>query len=232
MADLFELSAELRQGSGKGASRRMRRLEDKVPAVIYGGGKENASVVLEHRHIAKALENEAFYSHILTFDIGGKKEKVVLKALQRHPSKLKIMHADFLRISATEKLTMNIPLHFTNEDIAPGIKLEKGAVSRLANDVEIRCLPADLPEYIEVDMSELNMDESIHLSQVKVPKGVEFVALSHDQDPVLVNIHKPHVIEEEEPVEAESAEVPVIGEEGEEQADQQENEAHKEGEGE
>jgi large subunit ribosomal protein L25 len=214
MADLFELPVEIRQNFGKGAARRLRRLDQKVPAVIYGAGKPALSVMLTQHHLGQALKNEAVYSHILTLKLDTTEEKVVLKDLQRHPSKPLILHADFLRVSATEKLDMHVPLHFLHEDVAPGVKLQKGIISHMLNEVEIRCLPADLPEYIAVDLSQLNLGETIHLSELKLPKGVELVALSHADDRPVVSIHKLVVIEEsEEPVAAPAAEVPVVGKE-------------------
>lgn len=213
MADKFELSAEIRDQSGKGASRRLRRKADQFPAIIYGAGKAPKPIAIHHHHMLNALKNQAFYSHILTLSIAGTEEKVVLKSLQRHPSKPQILHADFLRISAKEKLTMQVPLHFTNEETAPGVKIDGGSISRLLNDVEIRCLPGDLPEFIEVDLSELKIDEAIHLSQLKLPKGVELTALLHHDDRSVVSIHHIHVAEEPETVEAPPAEVPLVGKE-------------------
>lgn len=213
MADLFELSVQPRPVRGKAHSRRMRRQDKMVPAIVYGAGKQPTSVMLTHHQLDKALKNEAFYSHILTLNHGDHQEKVVLKDLQRHPSKPLIMHADFFRISATEKLDMHIPLHFINEDIAPGVKLEQGIISHMLSEVEVRCLPADLPEFIEVDLAELKLGEFIHLSNLKLPKGVELVALSHDDDRPVVNIHELVIIEEPEEVVAPPAEVPVVGEE-------------------
>ncbi len=212
MATSFELSAEIRHASGKSDSRRIRRLDNKVPAIIYGAGKTPVAITLEHHHLKKSLQNEAFYSHILTLKIGDTEERVVLKDLMRHPSKPIIMHADFMRISATEKLTMHVPLHFLNEDKAHGVKLQNGIISHLLNEVEIKCLPADLPEYIEVDLTELKLDETIHLSDLKLPKGVELVVLSHQEDRPIVSIHKLSVSDEPEgPVVIPSAEVPVVG---------------------
>lgn len=215
MANLFELAAEVRLNHGKGASRRFRRLDNKVPAIIYGANKEPLSILINHHHINNALKNEAFYSHILTLNINNGAEKVVLKALQRHPSKPQILHADFLRVSAHEKLTMNIPLHFINEEDAYGVKMEGGAISRLMNEVEIRCLPADLPEFIDVDLTELRNDETFLLSQLKVPAGVEIVALLHGgEDRGVASIHRRVISEEpEEPIVVPSAEVPLVGKE-------------------
>jgi large subunit ribosomal protein L25 len=219
MANLFELSAEVRLNHGKAASRRFRRLNNKVPAIVYGANKEPLSILINHHHINNALKNQAFYSHILTLNINNNAEKVVLKALQRHPSKPQILHADFLRVSAHEKLHMNIPLHFINEENAYGVKIEGGVISHLMNEVEIRCLPADLPEFIDVDLTELRNDETIQLSQLKIPAGVEIVALLHDgDDRAVVSIHRRIISEEPEaPIVVPSAEVPLVGKEGEEE---------------
>jgi large subunit ribosomal protein L25 len=218
MANLFELSAEIRLNHGKAASRRFRRLNNKVPAIVYGANKEPLSILINHHHINNALKNEAFYSHILTINVNNSAEKVVLKALQRHPSKPQILHADFLRVSANEKLHMNIPLHFVNEENAYGVKIEGGVVSRLMNEVEIRCLPADLPEFIEVDLTDLKNDETLHLSQLKVSAGVEIVSLLHGgEDRGVVNIHRRIISEEPEaPIVVPSAEVPLVGKEEQE----------------
>lgn len=214
MAELFELFIETRNSLGKGQARRLRKLDKKVPAVIYGAGKPALPVMLTHDQLDKALKNEAFYSHILTLKLNGTEEKVVLKDLQRHPSKPLILHADFLRVSATEKLVMHVPLHFLNEDKCPGVRLHHGMVSHMLNEVEVSCLPADLPEYIEIDLSKLDIDETLHLSDITLPKGVELVALSHKDDRPVVSVHKLAVAEEPETaVVAPAAEVPVVGKE-------------------
>ena len=212
MQDSFEINATLRTDMGKGASRRLRRT-NKVPAVIYGGKKDTQSIMLDHNEVILHLEQEAFYSHILGVKIDGKLEKAVLRDVQRHPSKPRIMHIDFLRVSETEKLRMNVPLHFTNEDIAIGVKEEGGVVSHLSTEVEVSCLAKDLPEYIEVDLTNLELGQSIHLSELIIPSGVELVELSHGEahDQAIVNIHKPKKIIEEEPETAEAA--PPEGEE-------------------
>lgn len=190
MTTNFDLKASVRQDVGKGASRRLRR-DQKIPAVIYGAGKEAVSLVLDHDPVMHSLENEAFYSHILNIDIDGQVEKAVLKDLQRHPFKPKILHADFQRVSATEKLRMHVPLHFIGEDVAPGIKQSGGIASHLINEVDISCLPKDLPEFIEVDMSAMQLNETLHLSDLKLPEGVELIELSHgeDHDLPVVSIH-------------------------------------------
>ena len=205
MAAMFELEATTRTTHGKAETRRLRRLENRVPAIIYGAGKDSESVSLDHNAVQTALKNEAFYSHILTVKVDGKPQKTVLKDLQRHPFKSKIMHMDFLRISATEKLTMQVPLHFKGEDVAPGVKQESGEISHIMNEVEIKCLPSDLPEFIEADLSQLKLNESLTLSQLSLPKGVELVALEHGNDSPVASIHKPTVQMTEEP-KAEEAE--------------------------
>jgi len=192
MSTDFVINAEPRNETGKGAMRRMRRV-DKIPGVIYGAGAEAVSLSFVHKDIVRQLENEAFYSHILTVDIKGDKQRVVLKDLQRHPSKAKILHVDFLRVSASEKITMQVPLHFTGEANAPGVKDAGGLISHQMSNVEIRCLAKDLPEFLEVDMSTLGMNESVHLVDIKLPGGVEIVALAQgtDHNLPIANIHMP-----------------------------------------
>lgn len=188
----FEIEATVRQDMGKGASRRLRRMNDLVPAIVYGGAKDATPLSLEHRVVVKALENEAFYSHILDLKVDGKSEKVVLKALQRHPYKPRIQHMDFQRVSAKQKLTMQVPVHFLNEETSPGVKAG-GIVSHHMTEVEIRCMAKDLPEYLEIDLGTTELDTIIHLSDLKLPNGVELTALSHghDNDQPLASIHKP-----------------------------------------
>ena len=203
------LEAESRTDIGKGASRRLRR-DDKVPAIIYGAHAAPQNVSLEHNKINRALENEAFYTKILTLNIDGKPEKVVLKSLQRHPYKPRIAHVDFQRISATEKIIMRIPLHFVGSDVAPGVKQAGGIVSHLMSQVEVRCLPADLPEFIEVDLSKLELNQTVHLSNLALPKNVEIISLAHKEDKPVATIYIPAAVEEEvaaptAPVEGEAA---------------------------
>ncbi|TLY47288.1 MAG: 50S ribosomal protein L25/general stress protein Ctc [Gammaproteobacteria bacterium] len=209
----FELNAEIREVFGSGASRRLRRLENRVPAILYGASEPPLPVSLEHNQILRALENEAFYSHILTIKLDGIEQKAVLKDLQRHAYKPRILHVDLMRVSAKDKITMSVPLHFKGEADAPGAKDEGGVLTKLLTSVEVRCLPAALPEYIEVDVSHLGLDESILLSQINLPKGVELTAaISHEDDRPVVNIHIPRAVVEEEDLTAapESAEVPAI----------------------
>ncbi len=190
MDNLFEISVESRSDEGKGASRRLRR-EGKVPAVIYGGGKDPVSISFDHDVMVHRLENEAVYSHILTLSLDGKAEKAVLKDLQRHPSKPVLLHADFLRVSETEKLKMNVPLHFINEEEAPGVKAG-GVVTHNRTEVEVSCLAKDLPEYLEVDLAGAEIEAILHLTDIKLPEGVELVELAHgaDHDLPVAAIHK------------------------------------------
>lgn len=200
----FELVAELRDVRGKGASRRLRRLEQRIPAILYGGDEPPALLSLDHAKVVHALENEAFYSHILTLDIHGKAQTVVLKALQRHPFKAHaVNHMDFLRIRPTDKLHMRIPLHFLHADTAAGLKMG-GMITHHVMDIDIRCVASKLPEYIEVDLSNLHVDQIIHLSDLKLPEHVESVALSHNQDQPVVAMHLPRAAAEEEPTAAEA----------------------------
>jgi len=190
MAISFELNAEPRTDKGKGASRRLRRA-GKVPAILYGGNEEPQALTLDHNQVLRSLEHEAFYSHILDITIGGTGTRAVLRDLQRHPSRPTILHVDLLRVSATEKLRMHVPLHFLGEDIAPGVKLGGGMVMHELIEVEVECLPQNLPEYIEVDISGLDVGDSLHLSNLRVPPGVTLVELARgeDHDLGVVSIH-------------------------------------------
>ena len=205
MAISFELNAESRTDTGKGASRRLRHA-DKVPAIIYGGGKAPQSLTLSHNEVLRNLEHEAFYSHILSVKIDGSETRAILRDLQRHPSKPRILHMDLQRISESEKLKTQVPLHFLGEEDAPGVK-GGGLVSHDLTEAAIECLPKDLPEFIEIDISALDIGESIHLSDLKVPEGVTLLELArgegHDQS--VVSIHVKRVVEEVEEVPAAEA---------------------------
>ena len=182
MSTAFTLHAKGREDSGKGASRRLRRLAGEIPAIVYGGKKDPQSLSLIHKDVLKALENEAYYSHIISLDVDGKSQDVVLKDVQRHPAKTAILHLDFLRINKTTALTIRVPLHFINEDNCVGVKKEGGIISHTMSELEVQCLPKDLPEFIEVDVSELALGSTLHISDIKLPKGVESVALSHGSE--------------------------------------------------
>ncbi len=197
----FTLTAELRDERGKHASRRLRN-KGKVPAVIYGGGEEPVAVTFEHDNLMHHLEHEAFYSHILTVDVGGASQKVILRDLQRHPYKPNILHMDLLRVREDTAINVHVPLHFINEDACHGVKLEGGAISHNLSEIEISCLPKDLPEFIEVDVGELKLNEAIHLSDIKVPPGVTITELAHgeEHDHPVVSVHTRRAVEEEQPV--------------------------------
>jgi large subunit ribosomal protein L25 len=192
MSNEFTLNAEIREDMGKGASRRLRRLENLMPAIIYGGKKKPVNVTIPHKDMVKALENEAFYSHVITLNIGEKTESVILKDLQRHPSKAIIMHADFLRVSKTKKFTTKVPLHFINEETCVGVKMQGGNISHNMTELEISCTAANLPEFIEVDLAEVEAGTIVHISDLKLPKGVTSVELSHgaDHDQPVATINK------------------------------------------
>ncbi|MCC6295133.1 MAG: 50S ribosomal protein L25/general stress protein Ctc [Pseudomonadales bacterium] len=189
----FVLNARTRTDLGKGASRRLRRLAAEVPAIIYGGDSAPQPIALVHHELAHALENEAFYSHIISLQVDGKAQDVILKDLQRHPARPVILHADFLRVDRTHKLTTRVPLHFLNEDTCIGVRQQGGAIQHNLADLEIQCLPADLPEYIEVDMAGVEVGQILHISDLRLPAGVESIALVHgaDHDLPVVAVNKP-----------------------------------------
>ena len=193
MSQEFVIEAFPRDDQGRGASRRLRREERKIPAIIYGGGKDATAVSIWHNELKKALENEAFFSHVLTVELNGKKESVILKDLQRHPYNPLLTHADFLRVDKDHEIHVNVPLHFINEESAPAIKLQGGVANHQITEVEVICLPQNLPEFIEVDMATVAMDQVIHLSDLKLPKDVKIAALlqGEDHDLPVVAIHKP-----------------------------------------
>ncbi|WP_259757330.1 50S ribosomal protein L25/general stress protein Ctc [Pseudomonas sp. GCEP-101] len=193
----FVLNAQERSDLGKGASRRLRRNAGLIPAVVYGGEKAPQSLTLELREISKLLENEAAFSHVITLNVGSAKETVLIKALQRHPSKGFVMHADFQRVVAGQKLTAHVPLHFINEATAVGVKVGGGEISHVISEVEVSCLPKDLPEFIEVDLAKVELGQIVHLSDLKLPKGVELVQLAHGNDLAVANIHASRVVKEE-----------------------------------
>ncbi|MEY3016990.1 MAG: hypothetical protein RL336_125 [Pseudomonadota bacterium] len=175
----FTLIANAREDMGKGASRRLRHA-GLVPGIVYGGKKDAPLMIsLIHKDLAKSLENEAFFAHIIELDVDGKKQDVIIKDLQRHPAKNTIVHADFLRVVKGTKLTVNVPLHFLNEETCHGVKMQGGRITHAMTELEITCLPKDLPEFLEVDLKGLETGQSLHISDVKLPKGVESVALSH-----------------------------------------------------
>ena len=178
----FILKASVRNDLGKGASRRLRRANQQVPAVVYGGEKGPQSISVEKTSFYKAIEDEVFFSSVITLVIEGKEEQVVVRDLQRHPFKPLLTHADFLRVDAAHEITMNVPLHVTGEEICVGIKDQGGELHVLANEVAISCLPKDLPDYLEVDISALEIGTTLHLSDLTLPAGVTSVDLSHGEE--------------------------------------------------
>ncbi len=215
MADKFDLIAEIREDQGKGASRRLRH-QGKVPAIIYGAGRPARALVFDHNKVLKQLENESFYSSVLNIKVGEKSQAAILKDLQRHPAKMQIMHLDLQRIVEDQEIKMNVPLHFLNEEDAPGVREGGGKVAHLRTDVEVICLPKHLPEYLDIDIIDLELDEILCLSDIKLPEGVQIpeIALGPEHDHPIVSIHviKAAPIEEEE-LEGEEAEA-AEGEEG------------------
>ena len=193
----IELNVDVREDLGKGASRRLRHT-NMVPAIIYGAGKEPSNIQLPHNVVAKQLENELFYTQVMTLTVGKKKEKVVLRDIQHHPLKQQVLHMDFMRIDPKHAMHVHIPLHFINEDTAPGVKAG-GKINHVIIEMEVECLPKDIPEFIEVDMGALEMDQSIHLSDITMPKGVICMTLKHnaDNDAAVAAIHPVRGADEE-----------------------------------
>ncbi len=182
MSESFEVQAEVRVDEGKGASRRLRRLEGKVPGVVYGGQAAARSISLIRKDLEKMLENEAFYTSVLNVLVDGDTESAILKDVQRHPAKGFPMHVDFLRVQADKVLKVNVPLHFTNEESCQGVKLGGGMIQHQATDMEVQCLPGDIPDYIEVDMTDVELGQIVHLSDVTLPEGVVSTALALGED--------------------------------------------------
>ncbi|MEM7196300.1 MAG: 50S ribosomal protein L25/general stress protein Ctc [Pseudomonadota bacterium] len=181
MSDQFELIARVRARSGTGLVRRLRR-EGDVPAVLYGGDKGNISIAINHDVLFHSLEKEEFHSAIIVINTDGKKEQAILRDVQRHPNKSRILHADFQRVDDKKTLTMSLPIHFIGEEDCVGVKLGGGLISHLINEVEISCLPKDLPESIELNVADLNLNESLHLSDIKLPDGVVIPTLEYDEN--------------------------------------------------
>ena len=204
MSQDIDLVADIREEQGKGASRRLRK-DGMVPAIIYGAGRPARKITIDHNLLIRQLENESFYSSILNIKVGDNSQSAIVKDIQRHPSKRLIMHMDFQRIVADEKIKMNVPIHYLNVETAVGVKIGGGSVSQLRNDIEVICLPKDLPEYFEVDIQDLELDQMLHLSDIKVPDGVEIPELAQgpDHDHPIVSIQLIKV--QEEPTEEETA---------------------------
>jgi large subunit ribosomal protein L25 len=193
MSEAMVVNAQVRSDEGKGASRRLRH-QGLIPGIVYGGNKKPEMITLSHQEMLLHLEHESFYSSILELDIDKNKQQVILKDLQRHPAKPFVLHVDFQRVSATQTLKTRVPIHFVGEDVCPGLKLG-GGVSHHMTDVEISCLPKDLPEFLQIDMSKMVIGDSVHLSEIELPEGVEIPSLAQgveQHDMVVVNIHSGH----------------------------------------
>ncbi|MER0204671.1 MAG: 50S ribosomal protein L25/general stress protein Ctc [Nitrosomonas sp.] len=202
----IEISAGKRTLQGKGASRRLRG-SGKVPAVIYGGDQEAQSIEMDHNDLYHKLKLEAFHASVLTLDVAGKKEPVLLRDIQMHPYKQQVLHVDFQRVDKNKKIHMKVPLHFINAEVAPGVKTSGGIVSHILTEVDISCLPDDLPEFISVDLAELTAGHTLHLSDLVMPKGVETVALSKGENlPVATIVIPRSVLSEEAGAEGSGAE--------------------------
>lgn len=226
--DKFELSVATRTTAGKGASRRLRR-QNLVPAIVYGGEGDPESIQIDKFELDNHLKYEAFYSHVLTLNFGDRRDEVVLKDVQRHPIKPEVAHVDFMRITKGEALTMQVPLHFMNEEDCKGVKAG-GILNKLLNELEVTCLPKDLPEYIEVDVEGLDIGDAVHLGELKLPAGVTIAALEHDGDATLsvVSVNAPTVSEAEleaDEAEAEAASAAAAAEAPEAESSKDEDEA-------
>lgn len=200
----FELQGEARSESGRTEARRLRRA-GKVPAIVYGGGKEPRALTLDHNTLIHQMAREAFYTSILTLKVGNDVQPVVIKDVQRHPVRPQVLHLDLQRIVEDEELTLHVPIHFLGEAAAKGVKEQGGEIQHLMTDVEVICLPRYLPEYLEIDVSGMELNDILHLSDLKLPEGVELVALRHHQDHPVVAINPPRREEQE----AAGAEVPA-----------------------
>lgn len=185
----IEINAVKRDAKGTGASRRLRRAGN-VPGVVYGGGESAVTIEVNAKDLFLQFRHEAFHASVLSLNLDGKKQNVLLRDFQMHPVRNTIQHIDFQRVSATEKIHVKVPFHFVNADIAPGVKLGGGIVAHILTEADVSCLAKDLPEFIEVDVANLEMGHSVHLSQIKLPKGVEFVKLAHGDDAAVASIAK------------------------------------------
>lgn len=211
MKTSFEIIADPRDGAqGKGASRRLRR-SGKVPAILYGGKEDPRQILFDHQNLLTLLVNDRFYSTILSIKINGETQAAVLKDVQRHPAKNQILHLDLQRVLDDEPIRMRIPLRFVGGGSAPGVKTQGGVISHLLNDVEVSCLPKDLPEQIEVDLSEMSINEMKRLSDLKLPENVQIIDLIHGRDEAVVSIHHPRAEEAEAPAAEAAAAAPAAG---------------------
>jgi len=225
----IEITARKREMQGTGAARRLRRL-GRVPGIVYGGDQGAVNIELDHKDLYQNLRNERFHASILTLELGGAKEQVLLRAVNMHPYKPQVQHVDFQRVSKDRKIHMKVPLHFVNAEKSPGVKDQGGVASHVLNELDITCFPDDLPEFIEVDLGSLAVGNSIHARDLSLPKGVE-LALKKEENPVVATVVVPTLITEEEEAAAAAAavapsEIPAL----EQAAEPKEGEAPAEGE--
>jgi len=216
MSQKLAIHASKRDDVGKGASRRLRRSGDVIPAIMYGAGEDAVSITLGVNEINKAMQNEAFFSQIIDVQVNGGSQQALVRDVQRHPVNGKVLHMDFLRVSANTEIEVHVPLHFIGEAQCVGVRLGGGIITHLMSDVEIRCLPADLPEFIEVDVTALELNGLIHLSELKIPTGVVILALEHeDDDRAVVSVQPPRVETEEAPSDEAPPAPPTVGQKDE-----------------
>ena len=215
MSSVFEFDAVSRVNVGTGSAKGIRR-NGSVPAVVYGGSAEPELIELSQNEVEKKLANEAVYSHVLQLNVGGKVQNAILKDMQRHPAKDTIIHMDFMRINMDEKIKVHVPLHFINEDISVGVKAG-GVVTHSMVEVEVACLPGDLPEYIEVDLENVDIGGSVHLADIVVPDGVDILALTHGEDH---NLPVAQTVKTRGPASEDDEEVAASGEEGDSEAEE------------
>jgi large subunit ribosomal protein L25 len=201
----IEISARKREAQGTGASRRLRR-SGRVPGIVYGGDQDAVRIDLDHKDLFFNLRNEKFHASILTLDVGGEKQQVLLRAVNMHPFKALVQHIDFQRVSKDKKIHMKVPLHFVNAELSPGVKDQGGVVNHVLNELEIVCFPDDLPEFVEVNLGSLAVGHSLHVRELPLPKGVE-LSLHKDEDPVVATVVVPALVSEEEEAAAAAAAV-------------------------
>jgi large subunit ribosomal protein L25 len=223
----IEISARKRERQGTGVSRRLRRA-GRVPGIVYGGAQEPVNIELDHKDLYFNLRNEKFHASILTLELGGAKQQVLLRAVSMHPFKAQVQHVDFQRVSKDKKIHMKVPLHFVNAESSPGVKEQGGVVNHVLNELDVTCFPDDLPEYVEVDLGGMSVGNSVHARDLKLPKGVEAV-LHKDENPVVATVVVPQLVTEEEEVAAAAAVAPSEVPTTEQAATPKEGEAPAEG---
>jgi large subunit ribosomal protein L25 len=205
----YQVGADSRHDQGKGASRRLRRA-GKVPAVLYGGQGGPRSITLDHQQLLTLIDKEKFYSSIISVNVDAQSQPAIIRDVQMHPAKNAVVHVDLQRVVENEKLRIHLPIHFKGEAVAPGVKTQGGIVSHLIQDIEISCLPKDLPEFLELDLSAMNLNDTKHLADIPLPAGVVIPELAH-RNPVVVSVHSPRVAEPEPEAAAATEAAPAAG---------------------